>query len=328
MACCVRGLAPKRARRGRQRDRNTLACAPMPVLRRPDDHHRDVRRSAPHALPIANPDQDRHLMIIAASPASNRLSPSPHPRAGAESRRPLEVVSPPPTAAPSCGRSHQSGRTVARTGGFEAHGEARQRELARIDRSASTAGLRARSPPHICRLTPVAERRRPSLAIPVASRAWSAGRRGRNRLSAIIALTSLGPALAARSPIRFVRRCRNSEAANDRALRGRTGEGWRNANIEQWARSWSGAWFSLGNAVPDRLQPEEAVSVPVRAGDRLGDLRKAAVDAAIPGVAVVEDHDPLQAAVPFPDQQSAGLEPDALARRRPAGRKGTRAPQL
>jgi len=73
-ACCVRGLAPKRARRGRQRDRNTFACAPMPVLRRPDDHHRDVRRSAPHALPIANPDQDRHLVIITALPASQRRS--------------------------------------------------------------------------------------------------------------------------------------------------------------------------------------------------------------------------------------------------------------
>ena len=42
-------------------------------------------------------------MIIAALPASNRLSPSPHPRAGAGGRRPLEVVSPPPTAAPAPG---------------------------------------------------------------------------------------------------------------------------------------------------------------------------------------------------------------------------------
>ncbi len=58
--------------------------------------------------------------------------------------------------------------------------------------------------------------------------------------------------------------------------------------------------------------------IPTRAGDRLGDLRKATVDAAVPGVPVVEDHDPLQTAVPFPDQQSSGLEPDALARGRPA----------
>ena len=91
-----------RWRRGLWRQ-GSFAGAPMPVLRRPDDHHRDVRRSALHALPIANPDQDRHLMIIAALPASNRLSPSPHPRAGAGGRRPLEVVSPPPTAAPAPG---------------------------------------------------------------------------------------------------------------------------------------------------------------------------------------------------------------------------------
>src|SRR5208337_2832597 len=51
-------------------------------------------------------------------------------------------------------------------------------------------------------------------------------------------------------------------------------------------------------------------------------------DAAGPGVPVVEDHDPLQTAVPFPDQQSSGLEPDALACGRPAGCKGTSAPRL
>ena len=33
-------------------------------------------------------------------------------------------------------------------------------------------------------------------------------------------------------------------------------------------------------------------------------------------------------AVPFADQQSSGLEHNALARGRPAGRKGTSAPQL
>ena len=103
-ACCVRGLAPKRARRGRQRDRNTFACAPMPLLRRPDDHHRDVRRSAPHALPIANPDQDRHLVIITALPASQRRSLSlptarrstralTSPRPKIRSKRRADVVS-------------------------------------------------------------------------------------------------------------------------------------------------------------------------------------------------------------------------------------------
>ena len=101
------------------------------------------------------------------------------------------------------------------------------------------------------------------------------------------------------------------------------GDGWRHTNIEQWIRSRRGALFSVGSAFPDGPQPEEAVSVPVRACDRLGDLRKAAVDATIPGVPVVEDHDPLQTAVPFADQQSSGFEPDALARRRAAGHKKT-----
>src|SRR5271166_6305168 len=99
-------------------------------------------------------------------------------------------------------------------------------------------------------------------------------------------------------------------------------------NIEQWVRSRRGASLPVRNAVRDRIQSEEAVSVPIRAGDRLGNLRKAAVDATIPGVPVVEDQDPLQTAVPFPDQQSSGLEPDALARRRPAGHKGTSIPRL
>ena len=93
-------------------------------------------------------------------------------------------------------------------------------------------------------------------------------------------------------------------------------------------RSWGDVSFSVGGAGPDRLQPEEAVSVPIRAGDRLGDLRKAAVNAAVPGAPVVEDHDPLETAVPFADQQSSGLEPDALARCRAAGCKGTSAPRL
>ena len=52
------------------------------------------------------------------------------------------------------------------------------------------------------------------------------------------------------------------------------------------------------------------------------------MDAAIPGVPIVENHDPLHAAVPFPDQQSSGHEPDALSRRWPAGCKGTSVPRL
>ncbi len=68
----AKGRARERPRGGRPRDRNTFVCAPMPVLRRPDDHRRDLRRSAPWALSAAEPDQDRHLMIITAHPASHR----------------------------------------------------------------------------------------------------------------------------------------------------------------------------------------------------------------------------------------------------------------
>ena len=64
-------------RRGRQSGRRRLACAALPLLRRPDDHRRDVRRAAPLALAVAEPDQDRHLMTVAAHPASHRRSPSP-----------------------------------------------------------------------------------------------------------------------------------------------------------------------------------------------------------------------------------------------------------
>ena len=50
--------ARERARRGRQRDRNTSDRPPMPMLRRPDDHHQYVRGRAPCAIAIANPDQN------------------------------------------------------------------------------------------------------------------------------------------------------------------------------------------------------------------------------------------------------------------------------
>jgi hypothetical protein len=39
----------------------------MPMLRRPDDHHLYVRGRAPCAIAIANPDQNRHLMTVAAA---------------------------------------------------------------------------------------------------------------------------------------------------------------------------------------------------------------------------------------------------------------------
>src|SRR5208283_6184540 len=45
-----------------------------------------------------------------------------------------------------------------------------------------------------------------------------------------------------------------------------------------------------GNALSGSVQPEEPTPVPVRACDRLGDLRKAAKGPTVPGVPIVEDH--------------------------------------
>ena len=99
--------SPERARRGRQRDRNTFACAPMPLLRRPDDHRRNLRRRAPCALAIADPDQDRHLMTVAALPASQRRFAFASSRAPEqETRCPHDVRRPSPSAAPTPRRSH------------------------------------------------------------------------------------------------------------------------------------------------------------------------------------------------------------------------------
>jgi hypothetical protein len=67
MARSAQALVPERSRRGRQRDRNPFIRAPPPVLRRQDDHRRDVRGRARYAL--AEPDQDRQLMTVAAHPA-------------------------------------------------------------------------------------------------------------------------------------------------------------------------------------------------------------------------------------------------------------------
>ena len=78
----LQGHAGEFARRGRQRDRNTFICAPMPVLRRPNDHRRDVRRRAPRTVSTAKPDQDRHLMIdvVLLSASQRRFFPPPAAR--------------------------------------------------------------------------------------------------------------------------------------------------------------------------------------------------------------------------------------------------------
>ena len=78
-------------------DRDTEGLwAPLPLLWRPDDHRRNLRRRAPRALAIAGPDQDRHLMTIAALPAAQRRSsssPTTRRSTNAMSSRPPQPLS-------------------------------------------------------------------------------------------------------------------------------------------------------------------------------------------------------------------------------------------
>ena len=100
--------SPKRSRAEADSETETrFASAPMPLLRRPDDHRRDVRRRAPGAPAVADPDQDRHLMTVAALPASQRrFSSRLQPRAGAGTRRPHDLRKPPPSATPAPVTAH------------------------------------------------------------------------------------------------------------------------------------------------------------------------------------------------------------------------------
>jgi len=77
IARCRGGRPPTSARRGRESGRRRFAYAALPVLRRPDDRRRDIRRPAPLAFPVAEPDQDRQLMTVASHPASQRRPLSP-----------------------------------------------------------------------------------------------------------------------------------------------------------------------------------------------------------------------------------------------------------
>jgi hypothetical protein len=70
-------------------------------------------------------------------------------------------------------------------------------------------------------------------------------------------------------------------------------------------------------------QPEEAVTVPTRAGDRLGDLRQARVALPVPGEALLQHHHPLRRAVPLANQQRSRLQTDAVSRRWIAPREET-----
>ena len=61
-----------------------------------------------------------------------------------------------------------------------------------------------------------------------------------------------------------------------------------------------------------------------RSGHRLGDLGQAAEGLAIPREALLEDHDPLELAIPFSHQQRADLQADAVSRLRRAPVEGHR----
>ena len=75
------------------------------VLRRPDDHRRDVRRRAPGAA-ASKPDQDRHLMTVAAPLAlqrlrSHSLAPGPRTTTAMASQRRRTPIARPIRARPS-----------------------------------------------------------------------------------------------------------------------------------------------------------------------------------------------------------------------------------
>ena len=82
--------------------------------------------------------------------------------------------------------------------------------------------------------------------------------------------------------------------------------------------SWRGFLARLGLALPRRLparpEAEEAMAVPTRPGDGFGDHRQAAKGGPVPGEAVIEDGHPFQPAAPFPRENRAGPQIDALAR--------------
>ncbi len=85
--------APKLSPRGAQAEAESETETPSPARRcpccgRPDGHHRDVRGRPRRAVFIAEPDQDRHLMIDVALPsaAQRRFFP---PKAARRNRKPL-----------------------------------------------------------------------------------------------------------------------------------------------------------------------------------------------------------------------------------------------
>jgi hypothetical protein len=79
-----RAQVPRQALAGRdrQRRRTPFARTPLPMLRRPDDHHRDVRGRAPCAVATAEPGSgstphDRHSALRLATPIAFAFSRAP-----------------------------------------------------------------------------------------------------------------------------------------------------------------------------------------------------------------------------------------------------------
>jgi hypothetical protein len=81
------------------------------------------------------------------------------------------------------------------------------------------------------------------------------------------------------------------------------------------------AYICCGNL--SLAKPEKAVAVPVRSRHRFGDLGQTAEGLAVPGEAILEDHDPLELAVPFSHQHCAGLQTDAVSLLRRATIEGS-----
>ena len=105
---------------------------------------------------------------------------------------------------------------------------------------------------------------------------------------------------------------------------------WRRVSSRRAIRSINGGPISARSAIRAHIgcgslsltKPEEAMAVPGGPGHRLGDLGQAAEGLAVPSEALLQHHDPLEPALPFTHEQSAGLQTHALPRlRRAAGER-------
>src|SRR5258708_1393013 len=93
----------------------------------------------------------------------------------------------------------------------------------------------------------------------------------------------------------------------DEAVRS-TGPRWRGAVGGQSGRSGVKATIVESRTIGLRLvaaEAEESGTAPSRAGDSPGHLRQALVGDAVPGEAVLQNHDPLEDAVAFAGDQRA-----------------------